>query len=60
MRALPLLYSGVLTPASLTNNVVDTVAAEGFYSILVELVTLAGLADALSGDGPFTLFGKLL
>jgi len=48
---------GVLTPASLTNNVVDTVAAEGYYSILVELVTIAGLGEALSGDGPFTLFG---
>lgn len=49
---------GVLAPASLTLNIVDIVAGDDRFSTLVGAVTSAGLADALTGEGPLTLFGK--
>jgi uncharacterized surface protein with fasciclin (FAS1) repeats len=46
----------VLIPPFMTTSIVDIGSAVPDFSILVELVVLAGLADALSGPGPFTLF----
>jgi uncharacterized surface protein with fasciclin (FAS1) repeats len=42
--------------ASAAKNVVETAAAAGAFRTLVAAVEAAGLADALSGDGPFTVF----
>jgi len=39
-----------------TMNIVETAASNGDFSVLVTAVKKAGLADALSGDGPFTVF----
>lgn len=39
-----------------TGTVVDIAVANSDFSILVEVVTKAGLAGALSADGPFTVF----
>lgn len=44
----------VLLPAD--KNIVQTAAANPDFSILVEAVTAAGLADTLSAPGPFTVF----
>lgn len=46
----------VLTPTSVTSNIVDLGVADENFSTLVAAVTAAGLVDALSGEGPFTLF----
>ena len=37
-------------------NIVQTAAAAGEFKTLVKLVKLAGLAGALQGTGPFTVF----
>jgi uncharacterized surface protein with fasciclin (FAS1) repeats len=37
-------------------NIVEIAAGNEDFSILVAAVTAAGLADVLSGDGPFTVF----
>jgi len=37
-------------------NIVETATANPSFSILVEAVTAAGLADTLSGPGPLTVF----
>jgi uncharacterized surface protein with fasciclin (FAS1) repeats len=42
-----------LTPAP---NVVDVLVADGNFTTLTTAVVTAGLADALSGPGPFTVF----
>ena len=39
-----------------TGNVIDVLAADPNYGTLVKLLKLAGLADALQADGPFTIF----
>ncbi len=41
-------------PAS--NTVVDVAAADGRFATLVTAIEAAGLAETLSGDGPFTIF----
>ena len=38
------------------SNIVETAAADPRFSILVEAVGAAGLAETLSGPGPFTVF----
>ena len=43
----------MLPPAG---TVVDFLAADSRYSTLVRYVKMAGLADALLGQGPFTVF----
>jgi uncharacterized surface protein with fasciclin (FAS1) repeats len=50
----------VLAPTSLTNNIVDIAAGNDAFSTLVAAVTAAGLADDLSGEGPFTVFGEYM
>lgn len=37
-------------------DLVDVLVASGDFDTLVQLVQLAGLADTLAGDGPFTVF----
>ena len=39
-----------------TKNVVDTAAANGSFKIFGNALRQAGMADALKGEGPFTLF----
>jgi hypothetical protein len=50
----------VLTPASVTNNIVDiAVGSPDGFSTLVTALNAAGLIGALEGAGPFTVFGEL-
>merc|ERR1719517_425252 len=42
------------TPAPL--SIVDTAVGNGNFAVLVEALQVAGLVDALSGPGPFTVF----
>jgi uncharacterized surface protein with fasciclin (FAS1) repeats len=44
------------TDAEASGNIVDIAAANPEFSTLVDLVGKAGLAGALSGPGPFTVF----
>ncbi len=37
-------------------NVVEVAVGAGSFTVLAELLTAAGLVDALSGPGPFTVF----
>ncbi|KAL8606510.1 hypothetical protein ACOMHN_037741 [Nucella lapillus] len=37
-------------------NIIDVLAADSSYSILVRLLKKAGIADSLQDEGPFTLF----
>lgn len=46
----------VLTPASISNDIVDIAAGNEVFSTLVAAVTAAGLVDALKADGPITVF----
>ena len=43
-------------PANTTPNIVEIAAGDPNFSTLVAAVTAAGLVDALSGPGPFTVF----
>lgn len=43
-------------PAKSEKNLVRTAAGSEQFSTLVAVVKAAGLVDALSGDGPFTVF----
>jgi len=38
------------------SNIVETAIASGFFNTLVAAVQAAGLAETLSGPGPFTVF----
>lgn len=42
--------------SSASANIVDTAIAAGNFNTLVTAVSAAGLVDALSGDGPLTVF----
>lgn len=46
----------VLLPTSVTSNIVDIAVGAEDFSTLVDLVVAAGLAETLSGEGPFTVF----
>ena len=48
--------SGVASPAVPKKNIVQTAVGAGQFKTLVSLVKLAGLAGALSGSGPLTVF----
>ncbi|MFD0991815.1 fasciclin domain-containing protein [Tenacibaculum geojense] len=50
------LVNEVLLPEVLPQDVVDLAIATPELSILVEAVQKAGLVDALTADGPFTVF----
>mmetsp|Transcript_6063 Transcript_6063/g.11792 ORF Transcript_6063/g.11792 Transcript_6063/m.11792 type:complete len:796 (-) Transcript_6063:98-2485(-) len=47
---------GVLTPVSVTSNVVDIIAGDDQLSTALMALGLAGLDTALLGNGPFTVF----
>merc|ERR1712040_15728 len=44
------------TPAPAPPSIVDTAVGNGAFTVLVEALQEAGLVDALSGPGPFTVF----
>merc|ERR1712032_1561399 len=46
----------VLTPPSISNDIMDLGMANPDFSILIAALQAAGLDEALSGEGPFTLF----
>jgi len=63
MKAVSLaLILGVLasalpaTAGSKTQDIVDTTVAAGTFNTLATALQAAGLADALKGRGPFTVF----
>merc|ERR1712066_1169968 len=43
-------------PAPAPDSIVDTAVGNGAFTVLVEALQEAGLVDALSGPGPFTVF----
>lgn len=45
--------------AATANTIVDIAAADDRFSTLVAAVTAAGLAETLSGPGPFTVYAPL-
>lgn len=45
--------------AALADNIVEIAAADDRFSTLVAAVTAAGLAETLSGPGPFTVYAPL-
>ena len=54
--ALPVTAQADDMAAKPTKNVVEIAAGAEDFSTLVTAVKAAGLAEALSGDGPFTIF----
>src|SRR4249919_3086727 len=52
----PATTAAAMTDAAATGTIVDVAAANPDLSILVAAVQKAGLADTLSGAGPFTVF----
>lgn len=62
MKKISILLISVLISASVAlagtpqKNIVETAVANEQFSTLVSLVKSAGLVDALSSEGPFTLF----
>jgi len=49
-----------LSPTPAPKNIIEIASADDTFSTLVAAVTTADLADTLSGEGPFTVFGKYL
>ncbi|MGB3277695.1 MAG: fasciclin domain-containing protein, partial [Pseudorhodobacter sp.] len=45
--------------AATANNIVEIAAADDRFSTLVAAVTAAGLAETLSGPGPFTVYAPV-
>jgi uncharacterized surface protein with fasciclin (FAS1) repeats len=59
--AIAAVSAAILTPASdaaarRPGNIVQTAAAAGQFKTLIKLTRIAGLAGALEGKGPFTVF----
>jgi transforming growth factor-beta-induced protein len=48
--------SVILPPAEEARNIVDIAVADGRFTTLVAAVQAAGLAETLTGEGPFTVF----
>ena len=55
-----MVASIVVNPAPMTTTVVDIIAGSPDHTLLAAAVGAAGLADALSADGPFTVFALSL
>ena len=47
------------TAAAAPKNIVEIAVEAGSFNTLVAAVTAAGLAETLSGEGPFTVLGKI-
>ena len=45
-----------VNPAQMSNSVVDVIVNSEDHTLLEAAVGAAGLVDALSGEGPFTVF----
>jgi uncharacterized surface protein with fasciclin (FAS1) repeats len=60
LAALAAISVAILAPASSAasskGNIVQTAAAAGQFKTLIKLATAAGLAGALEGKGPLTVF----
>jgi uncharacterized surface protein with fasciclin (FAS1) repeats len=60
LAALAVVSVAVIVPAtsaaSRQGNIVQTAAAAGQFKILIKLAGIAGLAGALEGKGPLTVF----
>jgi len=56
VAALAIAFSGAAAQA---NNIVEIAAADERFSTLVAAVKAAGLAEALSGPGPFTVYAPI-
>jgi len=56
LTAAPTMSPTVAPTAEELGTIVDIVAGNPDLSILVELLTQAGLVEILSGEGPFTVF----
>lgn len=48
--------SQVDTGDTAAGNIVDVAVSAGNFTVLIELLTAAGLVETLSGPGPFTVF----
>lgn len=57
--AAALALSLAAASAVQANNIVEIAAADERFSTLVAAVTAAGLAETLSGPGPFTVYAPL-
>jgi uncharacterized surface protein with fasciclin (FAS1) repeats len=51
-----LLPPSMMTEEEMSETIVDIAVADGRFTTLVTAVTEAGLAETLSGEGPFTVF----
>jgi uncharacterized surface protein with fasciclin (FAS1) repeats len=51
-----LLPSAMMMEEEMSETIVDVAVADGRFTTLVTAVTEAGLAETLSGEGPFTVF----
>jgi uncharacterized surface protein with fasciclin (FAS1) repeats len=51
-----LLPSSMMAEEEMPGTIVDIAVADGRFTTLVTAVTEAGLAETLSGEGPFTVF----
>ena len=49
-----------LSPTPAPKNIIEIASADNTFSTLVAAVTTADLVETLSGEGPFTVFGKYL
>jgi len=49
-------YATMRAEGQLDKNIVQTAVASGQFNTLVAAIQAAGLGDALSGEGPFTVF----
>jgi len=60
LRTLPIamLAAALAVPSGATaqESVVDVLRADGNFTTLVSAIEAAGLTDALSGEGPYTIF----
>ena len=53
------LTLSIAATTAMAENIVEIAAGDERFSTLVAAVTAAGLADTLSGPGPFTVFAPL-
>ncbi len=64
MKLVKTIMAGVVAAAALTStaqakSIVDIAVSDDRFSTLVAAVSAAGLVDALSGEGPFTVYAPV-
>jgi len=52
----PAFLAALLLPAAKANSIVDIAVGSPDHTMLVQAVTDLGMAEALSSEGPMTLF----